>query len=45
MTVIKSTSLKRGGKKKKKKTHQVNTTAILWTLAAGTVRVLRTCAH
>ena len=29
---------------KKKKKNQVNTTAILWILDAGTVQILRTCA-
>ena len=38
---VKPTSLKREEKKKK----QVNTTAILWILDAGTVRILRTFAH
>lgn len=38
---VKPTSLKRGKKKQK----QVNTTAILWILDAGTVQILRTFAH
>ena len=40
---VKPTSLKREKEKKKKK--QVNTTAILWILDAGTVQILRTFAH